>query len=160
MKALRRFKHLDLNFSGEARWGMSLCFTQQKTTFSQLGLRLDHKRSHTNTHTKKRTLKTMLSRWQQTRGCLRPEECFFDPFSQRDRGREESACLSVGFGSDEKRLLFLFAPHYVNKSGCCEGNIQAKPSSKGILSNYSFIGFSLITAARISLKKEKKIGAH
>lgn len=57
MKALRRFKHLDLNFSGEARWGMSLCFTQQKTTFSQLGLRLDHKRSHTNTHTKKKDFK-------------------------------------------------------------------------------------------------------
>lgn len=94
MKALRRFKHLDLNFSGEARWGMSLCFTQQKTTFSQLGLRLDHKRSHTNTHTKKRTLKTMLSRWQQTRGCLRPEECFLTHLaSETEEKKNQSVCL-------------------------------------------------------------------
>lgn len=81
MKARRQFKHLHQATSqgrkGElGRWvGVPLVHTA-KITFTQLGLRLDRKKKPPkNVHTQKKGgFKTVLTRWKQTRDCLRSED--------------------------------------------------------------------------------------
>lgn len=146
MKGLRQFKHLNQAASRgrRRRGGMSLCFTQQKITFTQqLGSRPDHKTTHTHTKGLQNNVEQM-----ETNTSLFDLKNVILTHLGDETEEEKNQRLSL---QDLVVLKNIFLAKIVTGKISCKSLYK-----KRILSNYS-IRFSLITASWVSLKKEKEV---
>lgn len=142
MKALRRLKHLDRG--GEGRRPPASRREEQHSVSWDSGRTAKH-----HTPPEKRTLKQCRAEENKHGGNV-----FLTHFcGETEEGKNQR--VSAGFGGDEKHL-----DASVSIKAAYTRAISGKSALKRDSVSYSFVGFSLIAASPVSLKKEEKIGAH